>query len=167
MVVMCSPETQFYIIPLEGNRLNSISSFSPLLLKYWSTTKTPFFPLIACSLAADILLILKISNIDVDMTIHISALQVLVRNLKNCKGKHMINWEIFYPCTSLPGTNIGQKTKEIEMLDSLKGAWKFPYGFIYHLWQATPSEWLQETAPLPVCKAWDQQKLPLQSVYNF
>ena len=98
--------------PTGGEQIELNFFILSLIIEILKHNKDTFFPLIASSLAADILLILKISNIDVDMTIHISALQVLVRNKKNCKGKHMINWEIFYHCTSLPGTNIGQKKKK-------------------------------------------------------
>ena len=77
--------------PTGGEQIELNFFILSLIIEILKHNKDTFFPLIASSLAADILLILKISNIDVDMTIHISALQVLVRNKKNCKGKHMIN----------------------------------------------------------------------------
>lgn len=132
MVGMCSPETQFYIIPLEGNRLNSIFSFSPLWLKYWSTAKTPFFSLlIASSLAADILLILKFSILMLTWQYIFLHHKCLSEIKKICRGKHMINWEIFYHCTSLPGTHVGQQQKQKKRN---RNAWLFERSMEVSIW---------------------------------
>lgn len=51
-----------------------------LIIEILKHNKDTFFPLIACSLAAGILLIFKISNIDVEVTICISVPKASVRN---------------------------------------------------------------------------------------
>lgn len=67
--------------PTGGEQIELNFFILSLITEILKHSKDTFFSLvIACSLAADILLILKFSNIDVDMTIHISAPQVLVRN---------------------------------------------------------------------------------------
>lgn len=51
-----------------------------IIIEILKHNKDTSFPLIACSLAAGILLILKFSNIDVEVTVCISAPQASVRN---------------------------------------------------------------------------------------
>lgn len=51
-----------------------------IIIEILKHNKDTSFPLIACSLAAGLLLILKISNIDVEMTVCISVPQANVRN---------------------------------------------------------------------------------------
>lgn len=153
MVLMCSSEIHFYIIPMEGNRLNSIISFSPFLLKYWSRTKTPFFP--PNCLLSSFWHIFDPQNFRYQCwndNIYFSTTS-RCQKWRNCKGKHTINQEISYHCTSFPGTDIGQE-KEIEMLDSLKRAWKVQYRSIYHCWQAGPCGWLQEMCEYRRHLAW-------------
>lgn len=79
IVVICSTEIQFYIIPLEGNRLNSIISFF-LIIEILKHNNDISLILIAYFLAAGTLLILKISNIDVEVTISIYKPQASIRN---------------------------------------------------------------------------------------